>query len=106
MSEYKDYGSVERHVLKASHLNVFEVDSERESNECNYDSADHCKGRRISRRLSRINRLWPLVFGLGLVLVVSCLMVRLLSRTQTPKNKAKAQEHTLLVRGRVSRLMS
>lgn len=45
MIEYKDDGSVARHVLEARHLDVFKVDSERESNERDYDSTDHCKGR-------------------------------------------------------------
>ena len=44
MIEDKDHRAVERDMFEAGHLDPFEVDSERESNERNYDATDHRKG--------------------------------------------------------------
>ena len=43
MIKDKDHRAVERNMFEAGDLDMFEVDSERESNERNYDSTDHRK---------------------------------------------------------------
>jgi len=54
MIEDEDYRSIKGDMLEARNLDVFEVNSERESNERNYDSTDHWKQAEINMNAGNV----------------------------------------------------